>query len=96
MVVLDSNHTHDHVLSELQAYHDLVREGMYLVVLDTAIEDLPADAFPDRPWNKTDNPKTAVRAFLKENQRFVIDQEIEDRLMFTVAPEGYLRCTQDA
>ena len=95
MVLLDSNHTHEHVLEELRAYHDLVNEGMFLVVLDTAIEDLPDEFFDDRPWNKTDNPKTAVWEFLKENDRFVIDKEVEDRLMFTVAPDGYLRCTKD-
>ncbi len=96
MVLLDSNHTHEHVLAELRAYHELVGEGLYLVVMDTAIEDLPDDTFLDRPWNKTNNPKTAVWEFLEENDRFMIDRQIEDRLMFTVAPDGYLRCTKDA
>jgi cephalosporin hydroxylase len=92
MVILDSNHTHDHVLEELRLYSPLVTEGSYLVVLDTVIEDMPADAFPDRPWSRGNNPKTAVREFLKTNTRFVIEDEIANKLLMTVAPDGYLRC----
>lgn len=95
IVTLDSNHTHEHVLQELRLYSPLVKSGSYLVVFDTLIEDMPADGFPDRPWGKGNNPKTAVRAFLKETDRFVVDQEMEAKLMLTVAPEGYLRCLRD-
>lgn len=95
MVFLDSMHTHDHVLKELVAYSPLVSNGSYLVVFDTAIEDVPSESFSDRPWGVGNNPKTAVWEFLKSNDRFVIDSEIESRLMFTVAPEGYLRCVKD-
>jgi cephalosporin hydroxylase len=95
LVILDSNHTHEHVLAELRLYAPLVQEGGYLVVLDTAIEDLPDGLYENRPWNKLDNPKTAVRAFLRENDRFVVDKAVEDRLLFTVAPEGYLRCVKN-
>ena len=58
-------------------------------------EDLPADAFPDRPWGKGNNPKTAVREFLKTNDRFTIDSSIGKKLLITVAPEGYLKCVSD-
>jgi cephalosporin hydroxylase len=95
LVMLDSMHTHDHVLEELRLYSPLVQSGSYLVVFDTVIEDMPPDAFPDRPWSTTDNPKTAVRVFLAENDRFVIDDDIEARLQVTVAPSGYLRCVVD-
>jgi cephalosporin hydroxylase len=95
MVILDSNHTHDHVLRELQLYSPLVSNGNYLVVFDTVIDDMPDDAFPDRPWGPGNNPKTAVREFLRSNDRFVVDHEIENKLMITVAPEGYLRCAAD-
>ena len=95
MVFLDSNHTHDHVLRELELYSPLVRKGSYLVVFDTGIEDLPADAYPDRPWGKGNNPKTAVRDFLKRNNRFAVDQRLENRLLWTVAPGGYLVCVED-
>lgn len=94
LVVLDSNHTHAHVLRELQLYSQLVRSGSYLVVMDTIVEDLPAGWFSDRPWDKGNNPKTAVWEFLKTNERFEVDREIEDRLQITVAPEGWLRCIQ--
>lgn len=95
MVTLDSNHTHEHVLKELEFYSPLVTKGSYLVVFDTVIEDMPEDFFPDRPWGKGNNPKTAVRKFLETNSRFIIDKEIANKLMITVAPDGYLRCIGD-
>ena len=95
LVLLDSNHTHDHVLRELELYSPLVRRGGYLVVFDTVIEDMPPDFFPDRPWGKGNNPKTAVREFLSRNDRFEVDLDIEAKLSITVAPEGYLRCIKD-
>jgi cephalosporin hydroxylase len=95
LVALDSNHTHDHVLRELLLYSPLVRKDSYLVVLDTIIEDLPEDFFQDRPWGKGNNPKTAVRKFLETSSRFVIDKEVENKLLITVAPDGYLRCIGD-
>ena len=95
MVVLDSNHTHDHVKQELALYSPLVTRGSYLVVFDTIVEDMPADFFPNRPWGKGNNPRTAVREFLKTNSRFVVDRETENKLLITVAPEGYLKCIAD-
>jgi len=95
MVFLDSNHTHDHVLRELDLYSPLVKKGSYLVVFDTGIEDMPADAYPDRPWGKGNNPKNAVEAFLKRNTRFTADRTLENRLLWTVAPGGYLVCVED-
>lgn len=103
VVCLDSNHTHDHVLAELEAYAPLVSQGSYCCVLDTAIEDMPAEFFPDRPWGVGDNPKTAVHAYLRDLQekprngrdgralRFEIDRSIEHKLLITVAPDGYLK-----
>jgi cephalosporin hydroxylase len=95
LVVLDSMHTHDHVAQELELYSPLVSSGSYLVVFDTIIEDMPGYSFPDRPWGKGNNPKTAVREFLKKNNRFIIDKEIENKLLITVAPDGYLKCIKD-
>ncbi len=95
IVMLDSNHTHEHVLRELEAYSPLVTNGGYLVVLDTVIEDLPDDAFPDQPWGKGNNPKTAVWEFLERNNRFIIDKDIENKLLISVAPDGYLKCIGD-
>lgn len=91
MVCLDSNHTHDHVLAELQAYASLISVGSYCVVFDTIIEDMPKEMFPDRPWGPGDNPKTAVWEYLKNHPEFEIDQSIQDKLLITVAPDGYLR-----
>jgi cephalosporin hydroxylase len=95
MVVLDSNHTHAHVLEELRAYSPLVTQGSYLIVCDTIVEDMPEGSFPDRPWGRGNNPATAVRQFLQENDRFQVDQETEGKLLFTVAPGGYLECIKD-
>ena len=95
LVALDSNHTHEHVLRELQLYSPLVTKCSYLVVFDTGIEDAPDNLFSDRPWGKGNNPKTAVWEFLKTNNRFEIDKEIENKLLITVAPDGYLKCIKD-
>ena len=95
IVVLDSMHTHSHVLEELNAYSPLVTKDSYLVVFDTVVEDMPEGMFSDRPWGKGNNPKTAVWDFLKTNDRFEIDKEIENKLLITVAPDGYLRCIKD-
>lgn len=95
LVILDSMHTYDHVLKELELYSEFVTKGSYLVVFDTVIEDMPDDFFEDRPWGKDNNPKMAVRDFLKNNERFVIDKDIENKLLITVAPDGYLKCIKD-
>ena len=91
MVCLDSNHTHDHVLTELEAYAPLTSVESYCCVFDTLIEDLPDEMFPDRPWGKGDNPKTAVWEYLKNHPEFEIDTTITSKLLITVAPDGYLR-----
>jgi cephalosporin hydroxylase len=96
-------HTHDHVRAELEAYACLVSLGSYCVVFDTIIEDMPDDMFPDRPWGKSNNPKTAVHEYLRlleEEGRiaadgsplhFETDKAIEHKLLITVAPDGYLK-----
>lgn len=92
LVILDSNHTHEHVLKELEAYSKLVKKGSYLVVFDTIIEEIPEKIFVKKPWSKKHNPKTAVRSFLSKNKRFKTDRTITDKLLITAAPEGYLKC----
>ena len=103
LVMLDSNHTHAHVLAELEAYAPLVSKGSYCVVFDTIVDDMPAEMFPDRPWGPGDNPKTAVREYLRllneegrsasdgDPLEFEVDTMIENKLLITVAPEGYLK-----
>ncbi len=95
LVVLDSNHTHEHVLRELELYSPLVKKGGWLVVFDTVVEQMPADFYPDRPWGIGDNPMTAVDTFLKKNDRFVIDEAMDAKLAVSMAPRGYLRCVKD-
>ena len=94
MVILDSNHTHEHVLAELELYSPMVKPGGYIAVMDTVVEDMPGDAFPDRPWDRDDNPGTALKAFLdtEAGRRFEVDTELSNRLILSVAPGGYLRC----
>ena len=91
LVCLDSNHTHDHVLAELEAYAPLASVGSYCVVFDTIVEDMPKTMFPDRPWGPGDNPKTAVWEYLKTHSEFVIDKSIDNKLLISVAPDGYLK-----
>ena len=91
MVFLDSNHTHDHVLEELRYYGMMASVGSYCVVFDTFVEDMPPRYFADRPWDKGNSPKTAVHAFVAENDRFQIDRSIDQKLLITVAPSGYLK-----
>jgi len=103
LVCLDSMHTHEHVLAELDAYAPLVSVGSYCVVSDTLIEDMPDDLFPDRPWGKGNNPKTAVWEYLRCLQEegrsatdgaplyFEVDKTIENKLLISVAPDGYLK-----
>ncbi len=92
LVFLDSNHTHEHVLAELRAYANLVSVDSYCVVFDTFVEDLPADyVWADRPWGKGNNPKTAVWEWLRSNPTFEIDKSLEDKLLITSAPDGFLR-----
>ena len=91
LVCLDSNHTHEHVLAELEAYGPLVSPGSYCVVFDTIVEDMPGEMFPNRPWGPGDNPKTAVWEYLKTHPEFEIDKEMDHKLLISVAPNGYLR-----
>lgn len=91
LVCLDSNHSHEHVLQELRLYSQFVSVNSYLVVFDTIVEDLPDNYLPGRPWGRGDNPKTAVHQFLKENSGFVIDHQIDNKLLISVAPDGYLK-----
>jgi cephalosporin hydroxylase len=91
LVCLDSNHTHEHVLAELEAYAPLTSPGSYCVVFDTVIEDMPADMFPDRPWGPGNNPKTAIKQFLQDHSEFVVDTVIDKKLLITVACDGYLK-----
>lgn len=91
LVSLDSNHTHDHVLAELQAYAPLVSPGSYCVVFDTIVDDMPAALSADRPWGPGNNPKTALREYLKTHPEFEIDADIHHKLLITVAPDGFLK-----
>jgi cephalosporin hydroxylase len=94
MVLLDSNHTHEHVLQELRLYAPLVSKNCYLVVFDTLLDDMPADLIRDRPWGHGNNPKTALREYLRGTDRFEVDRDIDAKLLISAAPEGYLRCVR--
>jgi len=96
LVSLDSNHTHDHVLHELRLYAPLVSVGSYIVVFDTIIEFFPELTSKDRPWGKGNNPWMAVQEFMKGNDEFVVDKEIETRAILTCAPGGWLKRVKEA
>jgi cephalosporin hydroxylase len=92
IVILDSNHTHEHVLRELELYSSLVTKGSYLVVMDTAVDNFPDELFKHRPWKKGNSPMSALREFLGKSDRFAVDEELDQKLLITVAPKGYLKC----
>jgi cephalosporin hydroxylase len=91
LICLDSNHTHDHVLAELELYANLTSVGSYCIVFDTVVEDMPNELFNDRPWKQGNNPKTAVKKFLENSNDFIIDKTIENKIIITVAPDGFLK-----
>lgn len=91
LVCLDSNHTHDHVLAELEAYAPLTSVGSYCVVFDTIVEELPSEMYPDRSWGPGNSPQSAVHAYLKSHPEFEIDHAMDNKLLISVAPKGYLR-----
>jgi len=91
MVLLDSNHTHEHVLRELECYADLTSVGCYCIVFDTVIEVEPAASNPERPWKEGDNPMTAVRQYLQSRSDFIPVSHLDGKLLLSVAPSGYLK-----
>lgn len=91
LVILDSDHTHDHVLKELELYSQFIKAGQYLICSDTVIENLPPQEHRPRPWGPGNNPMTAVRDFLQRNDRFEVDEDLEAKLLLTCNPRGYLR-----
>jgi cephalosporin hydroxylase len=95
IILLDSNHTHDHVLEELRLYSPFVGKGYYIVVGDTIVEDIPCQTHRPRPWGPGNNPKTALLQFMTENTKFKIDNDTNDKLLISCNYNGYLRCEQD-
>ena len=91
MVLLDSCHTHEHVLKEIEIYSEFVSVDSYMVVFDTAVEYFPDEACHDRPWGVGNNPLTAIREFLSRNDSFVVDEMLENKLLLTSCPGGYLK-----
>ena len=91
LVCLDSNHTHEHVLKELNLYAGFTTLNSYCIVFDTIVENLPNNFYPDRPWEVGNNPKTAVSEFLINNSTFEVDKNIDSKLLISAAPGGYLK-----
>lgn len=91
LVFLDSMHTHNHVMGELDAYAPMVSPGSYCVVFDTFVEDMPPAFFADRPWDVGNNPMTAVNDWLPAHPDFTVDTAWDHKLMVTVARGGFLR-----
>lgn len=94
MLMLDSNHTHDHVLEELKLYAPLVTKGSYIIVSDTVVEDIPEQTHRPRPWGHGNNPKTAVNEYLKTTDRFELDPYYNAKVLMTFDKGGYLRCVK--
>jgi cephalosporin hydroxylase len=95
MIFLDSKHTHDHVLRELQIYSRFVGKGCYLICGDTVVEKIPEQKHRPRVWRPGNNPKTALDEFLKKTNRFKVDVQLENKLLFSCNPGGYLKAVKD-
>jgi cephalosporin hydroxylase len=91
MVILDSNHTHEHVLNELRAFAPLVTKGQYLLVCDTYVEDVPLQTHRPRPWGPGNNPGTALREYMKDSDAFELDEYLDKKILTTYTPGGYLK-----
>lgn len=95
LISLDSLHSGTHVAGELALYSKLVTRGSYLVVCDTVLKKLPRSTYPKdhatRPWSEKDNPGTAVDKFLRKNKRFIVDTDIDHKLLISCAAGGYLK-----
>jgi cephalosporin hydroxylase len=93
MVLLDSDHTHAHVLVELQVYESFVGPGQYLICCDTAIERQPPAPQRPREWGKGNNPATALAEFLESEagEPFALDEAIENKLLISNNWGGYIR-----
>ncbi len=94
LVILDSYHTHDHVLNELRSYEKFIEKGQYLICGDTVVERIPAQVHRTRPWGPGNNPATAVKEFITKCDRFVVDEKIDQRLLFSCHPGGYLQAVK--
>ncbi|AFS83788.1 cephalosporin hydroxylase family protein [Candidatus Nitrosopumilus sediminis] len=95
LIILDSDHSEKHVLKELNSYSHLIKKGGYLIVCDTFVEEMPKGFFKDRNWNKGNNPKTAIKKFLKTNDRFKIDHSVDKKLLITACSSGFLKCIKN-
>lgn len=91
MVLLDSNHTHEHVFEELKIYAPLVTKGQFLIVSDTIVEEIPVQEHRPRPWGPGNNPKTALRAYLRDHPEFEVDSYINAKALLTYSPDAYCR-----
>lgn len=94
LVLLDSFHTHEHVLNELRSYAPFVEKGQYLICGDTVVERIPAQLHRTRPWGPGNNPATAVKEFISESDRFAVDEKIDQRLLLSCHPGGYLQAVK--
>ncbi len=94
LVILDSYHTHEHVLNELRAYTPFIEKGQYVICGDTVVERIPPQLHRSRPWGPGNNPATAVKEFLSETNRFAVDEKIDQRLLLSCHPGGYLQAVK--
>jgi cephalosporin hydroxylase len=90
MVILDSNHTHEHVRRELELFSEFVTPGQYMIVADTMVEYIPEQEHRPRPWGVGNNPATALRDFMNHDKRFRVDPVVNSKLLLTSSPGGYL------
>lgn len=90
LMVLDSNHSEEHVLKELIALSPLIPSGSVIMVADTIVQEMPIGYYQDRPWGRDDNPLTAVNRFLSGHSNFTLDKEWGRRSLMGECRDGIL------
>ena len=90
LVILDSNHTSEHVFNELNCFAPLIPVGSIVIVADTIIEEMPVDYYPNRPWGIGNSPLTAANRFLELNSNFKRDERWSRRSLMSEFRDGII------
>jgi cephalosporin hydroxylase len=93
LLILDSNHSHEHVLCELNSLAPLLPIGSIVIVADTIVEEMPENYYTNRPWGRGDNPYSATQRFLQINRNFEMDLRWSRRSLLGECRDGVLMRT---
>lgn len=90
LVVLDGDHSHNNVLSELIMLDEVLPRNSLVLVADTILRDV-AQTGKTRNWNKLSNPSTALMEFMQNNSNWEFVEELCRRVVLSESPQGWIR-----